>query len=78
MSNARTKHAYYNTTRGVLAGRFDDEDLQEIVSILNKSHVAYLYNPDEARPEPMFLTRDNIFVGVQEIKAHIVDAAATD
>ena len=72
MTSSRARHAYFNTTRGVLAGRFEDEDLQEIMSILNDERVAYFYNADDSRPEPMFLTSDSVFVGVEEIKTNIV------
>ena len=71
ISDPDSHHAYLNTTKGVLTGCPDDEDLRAARTRLDESRVAYLYNPDSARPRPMLLTRKRVFVGLQQIEDYI-------
>ena len=71
MSDDEAREAYFNTTKGVLTGRPDDDDLQRARARLDESGIAYLYNPDSLRPRPMFLTQERAIVGLEQIEEYI-------
>ena len=71
MSDPDAEHAFRNTTEGVLTGRPDDDDLRRAKEELDACGIAYLYNPDPARPRPMFLTRERTIAGLQQIQDYI-------
>ena len=59
--------AHFKTTRGVLYGDPDQEELKEVRNVLAEAGVVYLFNPDGYRPWPTFYSRDRIGVGLDEI-----------
>ena len=67
----RVRSAYFNTTRGVLTGRTDDDDVRQIRQELSEHHIAYLFNADATRPRPMFSSYDWDSIGLEEIRDHI-------
>ena len=72
MSDDDAREAYFNTTKGVLTGRPDDEDLLRAKAWLDESGIAYLYNPDSSRPRPMLLTKGRAIVGLREIEEYVL------
>ena len=68
--------AYFNTTKGVLAGRPSDEDFLRAKEALDQAQIAYLYAPDATTPRPMFFMRDRIVIGAEAIAACIGGATA--
>jgi hypothetical protein len=77
MSDDDARKAYFNTTKGVLTGRPDDEDLRRARTRLDESGIAYLYNPDSLRPRPMFLTHGRAIVGLEQIEKYILSLQTT-
>lgn len=76
LSDPEARYAYFNTTQGVLAGRPDDEELSRVRALLDSFHIAYLYNPDPTRPQPMFLAPEGTLVGYEQIEQHFKDTSA--
>ena len=74
-SNRRVRAAYFNTTRGLLTGRPDDNDVEEIRQALYTRDIAYLFNADATRPRPMFSTSDRDSIGLEEIMDHLDELA---
>ena len=77
MLDDQARDAYFNTTKGVLAGRRDDEDLVRAREILDEFRIAYCFTENARRPRPVFLMRDRVLVGAGAIKSHFAKLAAT-
>ena len=77
MSDDDAREAYFNTTKGVLTGRPDDDDLRSARARLDESGIAYLYNPDALRPRPMFLTQGRAIVGLKQIEEYVSSLRTT-
>lgn len=69
MADPRSRHAYFNTTRGVLTGNPDQEETQELRSDLNARAIAHLFSPDRTLPRPVFNSGGTISIGADEIAA---------
>ena len=76
MADDHAREAYFNTTKGVLAGRRDDEDLLRAREILDKFRIAYCFTANARRPRPVFLMRDRVLVGAGAIESHFAKLAA--
>ena len=75
MNDDQARDAYFNTTKGVLAGCRDDKDLDRAREILDKFHIAYCFTANASRPRPVFLMRDRVLVGARAIEAHFTKMA---
>ena len=71
MSDTQARDAYFNTTKGILAGRPNDADLLQAKATLDDARIAYLYTPDASCPRPMFFMSDRIVIGAAAIAACI-------
>jgi len=69
MADPQSRHAYYNTTRGLLAGNPDQAETQGLRSDLCARAVAHLFSPDESLPRPVFYSAGAISIGADEIVA---------
>ena len=67
MRDDQTRHAFCNTTQGVLYGDPKQDEVTRILAILDNSPVAYLFATDLDLPRPMFRTKKLICVGEDEI-----------
>ena len=67
MADPETRHAYFNTTQGMLTGNPAHRDMDEILKVLDDNKVVYLYDPDTNRPRPIFYSRGEISIGLAEI-----------
>ena len=77
MSDKQARDAYFNTTKGVLAGCRDDKELIRAREILDKSRVPYCFTANARRPRPVFLMRDRVLVGLGAIKSHCAKMTAS-
>ncbi len=69
MADPQSRHAYYNTTRGVLAGDPDQSETTDLRNDLRARSVAHLFSPDRALPQPVFYSAGTISIGADEISA---------
>ena len=69
MANPKSRHAYFNTTRGVLAGDPEQAETQRLRSDLSGRAVAHLFSPDRTLPRPMFFSAGTVSIGADEIAA---------
>ena len=69
MADPQSRHAYYNTTRGVLAGDPDQPETRDLRSDLSARSVAHLFSPDRALPRPVFYSAGAVSIGADEISA---------
>lgn len=69
MADPWSRHAYFNTTRGVLTGNPDQEETQRLRGDLNARAVAHLFSPDRTLPRPVFNSGGTISIGADEITA---------
>lgn len=67
MADPEARHAYFNTTQGVLYGDPLQDELIEVRQVLDDASVAYLFRADEGRAWPTFRSRELIGVGLDEI-----------
>ena len=76
MANEETRHAYFNTTQGMLTGNPAHQDMDEILKVLDVNKIVYLYDPDTNRPRPIFYSPGRISIGLAEISQAAVRLAA--
>ena len=69
MANSKSRHAYFNTTRGVLTGDPEQEETQELRAVLNENSVAHLFTADRTLPQPIFYLDGSVRIGSKEISA---------
>lgn len=67
MANEETRHAFYNTTQGLLYGNPDHDELQAVERMLEETGIAYLFNADRYRRRPLFRSQGMTGVGLEEI-----------
>lgn len=69
MADDRSRHAYFNTTRGVLVGNPEHEETQRLRRDLNDRFVPHLFSSDRTLPQPVFYSDGIVGVGAKEITA---------
>ena len=67
MEDSGTRHAFNNTTQGVLYGDPSQDEVRRILAALDDAPVAYLFATDLDLPSPMFRTKNLVCVGEVEI-----------
>lgn len=77
MADPDTKHAYFNTTQGMLTGNPSHQDMDAILELLDDNKIVYLYDPDANRPRPTFYSPGRISIGLAEISQAAKRLAST-
>lgn len=69
MAKPKSRHAYFNTTRGILTGDPDQDETIATRELLAEKSIAHLFTADRSLPQPMFYVGDNVRIGNKEISA---------
>ena len=67
LAHEASRYAYLNTTKGVLYGDPDQDELKEVQQALEDAGIAYLFNAHEGRPRPTFYAHSMTGFGFDEI-----------
>lgn len=77
LSSEESRHAFFNTTQGILTGDPSKAETKEVLARLSGASIAFLFQPDEFSAYPSFHHESaQVFVGRDEIERSLGFVAA--
>jgi len=71
LADPEAREAFFNTTQAQLFGDPDSEVVNDIVELLDRNAVAFLFSPDTNLARPVLQVESRQFVGNDEVRRAI-------